>query len=37
MTLVVVGDRKVIDEQLKPYQPPAVHQAPAAPRAVSVP
>lgn len=23
MTLVVVGDRKVIDEQLKPYQPPA--------------
>ncbi len=22
-TLVVVGDRKVIDEQLKPYQPPA--------------
>ncbi len=23
MTLVVVGDRKIIDEQLKPYQPPA--------------
>ncbi|MGZ5381340.1 MAG: M16 family metallopeptidase [Thermoanaerobaculia bacterium] len=23
MTLVVVGDRKAIDEQLKPYQPPA--------------
>jgi zinc protease len=25
MTLVVVGDRKVIDEQLVPYQPPAAH------------
>jgi zinc protease len=25
MTLVVVGDRKQIDEQLKPYQPPAAH------------